>query len=123
VEENQILVLITKRSDGDGQQIFPGTYCPLICNGSKAGSNPAGVGSNPTGATNFEIMEYEVIGKTLPFKQAAELFSRSTYVTSVDDGWASIIKVDDKYYRCEYGLPEYEGHIYLEEVKYGAHTT
>ena len=24
-------------------------YCPMICNGSKGGSNPPGLGSNPSG--------------------------------------------------------------------------
>ena len=26
-------------------------YCPMICNGSKGGSNPPSLGSNPSGAT------------------------------------------------------------------------
>ena len=33
-------------------------YCPMICNGSKGGSNPPSLGSNPSGATIKIIFEY-----------------------------------------------------------------
>ena len=33
-------------------------YCPMICNGSKGGSNPPSLGSNPSGATIINIKEY-----------------------------------------------------------------
>lgn len=53
----------------------------------------------------------------LPFKESLELFGKSRRICSADDGWASIVKVDDIYYWCQYGLPECEGHIYLFPVQ------
>lgn len=53
----------------------------------------------------------------LPFKESLELFENSKRICSADDGWASIIRVDDMYYWCQYGLPECEGHVYLIPVQ------
>lgn len=34
-----------------------------------------------------------------------------------DDGWSEIVKIDDKYYMVQQGLQEYEGHVYMSQVK------
>ena len=62
-------------------------------------------------------IEYEEIGECLPFKEAAELRNRAKYVGSADDGWSSIMKVDNTYYVVQEGLQEHEGHIYMTPVK------
>lgn len=62
-------------------------------------------------------IEYEEIGKCLPFKEAAELRSKAKYIGNADDGWSSIMKVDDTYYVVQEGLQEHEGHVYMTPVK------
>lgn len=43
--------------------------------------------------------------------------NRSTYIGPADDGWSKIVKVDDQYYMVQQGLQEYEGHVYMCQVK------
>lgn len=62
-------------------------------------------------------MKYEIIGEILPFDEASRLYKDSEHITSIDKGWASIVKVKDKYYRVQQGLQEYEGAIYMQEIK------
>lgn len=62
-------------------------------------------------------IEYKEIGKCLPFKEAHELRSRAKYIGSADDGWSSIMKVEDAYYLVQEGLQEHEGHVYMTPVK------
>lgn len=62
-------------------------------------------------------IEYEIIDNTIPFNKSAEMYNRSTYIGSADDGWSKIVKVDDRYYVVQQGLPEYEGHTYMCQVK------
>lgn len=40
-----------------------------------------------------------------------------TYIGPADDGWSEIVKIDDKYYMVQQGLQEYEGHVYMCQVK------
>lgn len=53
-------------------------------------------------------IEYEIIGDTIPFDKSAEMYNRSTYIGPADDG---------KYYMVQQGLQEYEGHVYMSQVK------
>lgn len=62
-------------------------------------------------------MKYEIIGELLPFIEASKMYRNSENISIVDDGWASIVRYGNKYYRVQQGLPEYEGHIYMQEVK------
>lgn len=62
-------------------------------------------------------IEYEIIGDTIPFDKSAEMYNRSTYIGPADDGWSEIVKIDDKYYMVQQGLQEYEGHVYMSQVK------
>lgn len=71
-------------------------------------------------------IEYEIIGNTIPFDKSAEMYNRSTYIGPADDGWSKIVaddgwskivKVDDQYYMVQQGLQEYEGHVYMCQVK------
>lgn len=62
-------------------------------------------------------IEYKEIGKCLPFKEAHELRSRAKYIGSADDGWSSIMKVEDTYYVVQEGLQEHEGKIYMTPIK------
>lgn len=64
-------------------------------------------------------LKYEFInpGITLPFAESAALYAKSEFIGSTDDGWSEIIKVNNKYYHVQQGLQEYEGHIYMSEVK------
>lgn len=39
------------------------------------------------------------------------------YIGSTDDNWASIAKLNGKYYKIEAGLQEHEGRIYITEVE------
>lgn len=39
------------------------------------------------------------------------------YYIEHDDGWSKIVKVDDQYYMVQQGLQEYEGHVYMCQVK------
>lgn len=50
-------------------------------------------------------------------RQSAEMYNRSTYIGPADDGWSKIVKVDDQYYMVQQGLQEYEGHVYMCQVK------
>lgn len=45
------------------------------------------------------------------------MYNRSTYIGPADDGWSEIVKIDDKYYMVQQGLQEYEGHVYMSQVK------
>lgn len=49
--------------------------------------------------------------------KSAEMYNRSTYIGPADDGWSEIVKIDDKYYMVQRGLQEYEGHVYMSQVK------
>ena len=62
-------------------------------------------------------IEYEIIGDTIPFDKSAEMYNRSTYIGAADEGWSEIVKIDDKYYMVQQGLQEYEGHVYMSQVK------
>ena len=62
-------------------------------------------------------IEYEIIGNTIPFDKSAEMYNRSTYIGTADDGWSEIVKVDEQYYVVQQGLPEYEGHVYMIPVE------
>ena len=66
---------------------------------------------------NSMNIEYEIIGDTIPFDKSAEMYNRSTYIGPADDGWSEIVKIDDKYYMVQQGLQEYEGHVYMSQVK------
>lgn len=55
-------------------------------------------------------IEYEIIGNTIPFDKSAEMYNRSTYIGPADDGWSKIVMVQQ-------GLQEYEGHVYMCQVK------
>ena len=55
-------------------------------------------------------IEYEIIGNTIPFDKSAEMYNRSTYIGPADDGWSEIVMVQQ-------GLQEYEGHVYMCQVK------
>lgn len=60
---------------------------------------------------------YEEIGECLPFKEAEELRSKAKYIGDADEGWSSIMKVEDTYYLVQEGLQEHEGKIYMTPVK------
>lgn len=62
-------------------------------------------------------MKYEIIGELLPFTEASKMYRDSENISVVDDGWASIVRVGDRYYRVQQGLQEYEGRVYMQEVK------
>lgn len=53
-------------------------------------------------------IEYEIIGNTIPFDKSAEMYNRSTYIGPADDGWSKMV---------QQGLQEYEGHVYMCQVK------
>lgn len=65
--------------------------------------------------------EYEdkLIPTFLDFKKAREIRSDKDleFIGSTDDGWATIYKLQDKYYHISEGFPEYEGHVYVTEVE------
>lgn len=62
-------------------------------------------------------LKYEIIGELLSFSDASKLYKDSKLISIVDKGWSSIVEVDGKYYRVQQGLQEYEGRIYMQEVK------
>lgn len=49
----------------------------------------------------------------LPFAEAYHLYQRSKIIGTTDDGWASIVKVDNKYYHVQ----NESGEVYITEVK------
>lgn len=62
-------------------------------------------------------LKYEITGELLSFDDALRLYRNSKLIGIVDNGWSSIVEVDNKYYRVQQGLPEYEGNIYMQEIK------
>lgn len=62
-------------------------------------------------------MKYEIIGELLPFAEASKMYRDSENISVVDGGWASIVRVGDRYYKVQQGLQEYEGRVYMQEVK------
>lgn len=55
--------------------------------------------------------------KQYEYRIRNKMYNRSTYIGPADDGWSEIVKIDDKYYMVQQGLQEYEGHVYMSQVK------
>ncbi len=46
-------------------------------------------------------MKYKIIGDPLPYKEVGVIYENSKRICDADEGWASIIKCDDEYYRLD----------------------